>query len=215
VSVIEYLQGELSLDDIQFSHPLYAQIFDMAVNRLSDFYQDLDNFTHQIETQTQLNTQEEVAQFENKIANEGGMDSQAIIEALQHNQEQAKARVSAIVHDKVLQWRTQYLQHWFCSLPQDDIRQLACQLAADSWQLSKIHAQQATIVTERDRLADIVPQAIFGWKNALLTKRIDHLQQQLANASPQQQDSILQQLQQCLTIRSQLATYMGERVIMP
>ena len=103
-----------------------------------------------------------------------------------------------------------------CSLDNDDVRQLACDLATDNLpQLSKIHTQFAVIVEEQDKLLYIVPDRLYNWKNALLLLKINEVKAQIATAPSSQVPQLMENLQNLYKVRHELASYIGDRVVNP
>ena len=114
------------------------------------------------------------------------------------------------------QFSSDYLLKILCSLDEDAVRQLACDLAADNLpQLSKIHTQYAVIIEERDKLVTLVPERIYNWKNALLVLKINEAKQQIAQASQDQLPALIEYLQQLYQVRHELARRIGDRVVNP
>ena len=114
------------------------------------------------------------------------------------------------------EFRSSYLQRVLCSIDDDQVRQLACELASDNMpQLSKIHTQFTVIVEERDRLINLVPERIFNWKNALLVLKINDTKKQIAKASPEELPQLMEYLQKLYDLRHQLAAVIGDRVVNP
>jgi hypothetical protein len=115
-----------------------------------------------------------------------------------------------------MEFSSGYLMKALCSLDDDPVRQLACELATDNLpQLSKIHTQFAVIVEERDKLIHLVPQRLFNWKNAILVLRINELKSKIAHSSPEEQPQLMEQLQTLYATRHTLAAFIGDRVVNP
>ena len=109
-----------------------------------------------------------------------------------------------------------YLEKKLCSHPDQDVRDMATELAVDKYQLSKIHTKYADIPTDFDRIETLLPESLKNWKNALIVKQINQLQNQLKQASPDDHTSnIMQQLQDLYSLRKQLAKLIGERLVNP
>ena len=109
-----------------------------------------------------------------------------------------------------------YLIKVLCSINDDEVRQLACDLATDNMpQLSKIHTQFSVVVEEKDRLLTLVPDCLYNWKNALLVIKINDLKAQIAQASPDELPQLMERLQKLYGLRHQLAAIIGDRVVNP
>ena len=144
------------------------------------------------------------------------LDSAALITAHERKLKEVTARVTLQGQQQLQQFSGDYLQRVLCSIDDDEVRQLACDMATENLpQLSKIHSQFAVIVDDRDRLYTLVPERIFNWKNALLLLKINELKAQIAKAEPAQQLSLIKQLQQLYDTRHALAAVIGDRVVNP
>ena len=127
-----------------------------------------------------------------------------------------EAKANAKAKNELLEFNCGYLVKALCSIDDDEMRQLACDLATDNMpQLSKIHTKYTVIVEERDKLLNLVPERINNWKNALLVLRINELKSQIANAAPEEQPKLMQSLQELYKVRHQLAAVIGDRVVNP
>ena len=213
-TVLEYINNELLLDNMSFSDPLYRHTFEIAKQYIDTYYHDLGTFKAQLEERTREYIAEELASLDNNELD--ALDSTALI--LAQEQKEKSATASAIVksNNELMEYNCGYLMKALCSLDDDPVRQLACELAAENLpQLSKIHTQFAVIVEERDKLIHLVPERLFNWKNAILVQRINDLKSKIAQASPDEQPQLMEQLQGLYATRHKLAAFIGDRVVNP
>ena len=144
------------------------------------------------------------------------MDNNSLIDAQEKKEKAAIAKANLRANNELTEFSSSYLMKVLCSLDDDDVRQLACDLASDNLpQLSKIHTQYATIVEERDKLVYLVPEQLYNWKNALLIMHINDVKAQIAHADASQLPQLLEQLQELYQVRHQLAAIIGDRVVNP
>lgn len=213
-TVLEYINNELLLDNMSFSDPLYCHTFEIAKQYIDTYYRDLGTFKAQLEERTREYIAEELASLDNNELD--ALDSTALI--LAQEQKEKSATASAIVksNNELMEYNCGYLMKALCSLDDDSVRQLACELATENLpQLSKIHTQFAVIVEERDKLIHLVPERLFNWKNAILVQRINDLKSKIAQASPDEQPQLMEQLQGLYATRHKLAAFIGDRVVNP
>ena len=96
----------------------------------------------------------------------------------------------------------------------DGVRNVALKLVEDLPALSKIHTEQGSVVvTEKDRLIPLVPKAIYALKNAIVNNRRHEFQRKLEEASQDEMEELLKELQQLDELRARLARLIGEPVI--
>lgn len=204
VNVLEYVNGELQCDNMEFSTPVYKKIFDISLGMLNDFYNGLPAFLAQVDTEGQARYNELIAAI-NPVGH--GPDS------LRQEEERCKGQVDAENAKKILDYRMLYLEKRLCSHPDDDVRSEATNLVSEKYVLSKIHTEYATIVTEYDKLNTLIPGAIYNWKLAIVNERIKANQAAMTGASAEQQTELVKELMNLYYTRQQLAKLVGERVV--
>lgn len=213
-TVLEHINNELLLDQMSFSDPLYRRTFDISKQYIDAYYHDLEAFNKQLEERTRQYIAQELERPDDQEMD--AFDSTALINAQDRREKEVTARANVKAKNELMEFSSSYLMKVLCSLDDDDVRQLACDLATDNLpQLSKIHTQYAVIVEERDKLLSLVPERLYNWKNALLINRIDEVKAQIAHADPQQLPQLMDQLQKLYRVRHQLAAYIGDRVVNP
>ena len=212
-TVLEYINNELTLDNMSFSDPLYKRVFDISMQYIEPYYRDLEAFNRDLDIEIQQFISEKMTSQDEQP---DGMDSAALIAAHERMEMSVNAEAEVKRLHEQQQFSSDYLLKILCSLDEDAVRQLACDLAADNLpQLSKIHTQYAVIIEERDKLVTLVPERIYNWKNALLVLKINEAKQQIAQASPDQLPALIEYLQQLYQVRHELARRIGDRVVNP
>ena len=147
--------------------------------------------------------------------NEDAADAD-FITAQERKKKVIKAKANVMAKNEMLEFSSDYLLKALCSIDDDEVRQLACDLAADNLpQLSKIHTQYAVIVEDRDRLRNLVPERLYNWKNALLNQKINEAKDQIAHADASQLPGLMEYLQELYKVRRTLAAKIGDRVVNP
>ncbi len=213
-TVLEYISNELRLDQMDFTTPLFKRTFEIAKGYIEPYYHDLETFN--------VGLSERINQYIAKEMNAAddhdpeAMDSAALINAQERKEKSAKAKANVKAKNELQDFSSSYLQRVLCSIDDDDVRQLACDLATDKLpQLSKIHTQYAVILEERDKLVTLVPEQLYNWKNALLVLRIDETKKRIAIATSDELPQLMEHLQELYKVRHQLAAFIGDRVVNP
>lgn len=213
-TVLEHINNELTLDQISFSDPLYRLTFDIAKQFIEPYYKDLEAFNKQLEEKSRQFIAQEMEKPED--GETGALDGSALINAYERKQKAVNARAAVKAKNELMDFSSSYLSKILCSIDNDDVRQLACDLATDNLpQLSKIHTQFAVIVEERDKLLTLVPERLYNWKNAIIVTRINRLKAMIAQANSESLPQLMEQLQELYTVRHQLAAIIGDRVVNP
>ncbi|MBQ6167879.1 MAG: DNA primase [Muribaculaceae bacterium] len=213
-TVLEHISNELYLDHMQFSNPLYHSTFETALRYVEPYYRDQSTFNRALEEKMDNYVAAEMAKNDDESPE--ALDSDALINAQERKKKAIEAKASVMAKNELMEFSSDYLLKALCSIDDDDVRQLACDLAADNLpQLSKIHTQFAVIVEERDRLLHLVPERLYNWKNALLIQKINETKDQIAHATADQLPELMEYLQELYKVRRQLAAKIGDRVVNP
>lgn len=213
-TVLEYIITELKQSGIGFINPLYHRTFEIAQQYIAPYYKDKEAFTAQQNERIQQFIDQEMAKDE--VHEPDAFDSTSLINAQERKEKAVKAKANVIAKNELDQFNSAYLMKALCSIDDDDVRQLACDLATDNMpQLSKIHTKYAVIVEEKDRLQHLVPERLSNWENAILVEQIEELKSRIAHAQPDEQPHLMEELQKLYKLRHQLAAYIGDRVVNP
>ena len=206
ITVLEFIANELMADGMEFSNPVYKEIFNQSMGYLDDFYNDLDQKRAQLEGGIKARVDEQMANID-----VDGLTAEDI-----HQREQEiTARINADVVKQIDEFRKNYLERILCSTADDAVRQTATELVGERYHLSKIHTANAVVVTEYDRLSIIVEEAILLWKSAIVNNHIAELTEDIKNCDASETSTLLQRLQELYAIRRELARLTGERVVNP
>ncbi len=213
-TVLEYINNEIGLDNMSFSTPLYGRVFEISKQYIEPYYADLERFNVELKERIEQFVAQEMSSQDDDEPD--ALDSAALINAQERKEKSVNAKASVKAKNELLEYSSSYLQRVLCSIDDDQVRQLACDLATDNLpQLSKIHTQYTVIVEEKDRLLSLVPERLYNWKNALLVLKINDIKSQIAKARPEEIPQLMEQLQSLYSVRHQLAAIIGDRVVNP
>ncbi len=213
-NVLEHISNEMELDQMSFSDPLYRRTFELAKQYIEPYYRDLEAFKADLETEIQQYINEEMAVPDD--ADPDALDSDALINAQERKEKEVQAKAAVKAKNELAEFSCDYLVKVLCSIDDDAVRQLACELAADNMpQLSKIHTKYAVVLEERDKLITLVPDRLYNWKNALLVQRINEAKSRIATATAEELPQLMEYLQSLYALRHQIATIIGDRVVNP
>ena len=206
-TVLEYIRGEIEIDHIAFSVPEYKRIFDVSVGLIAPFYNDLAAYERELSEWGRAECRERLGQLDPT-----GLSNSD----LQKKEVEIQNSVSGQMSQQIDEFREHYLERKLCSHPDDQVREESCDLVAEKHHLSKIYTQNAYVATERDRLLSLVPKSIHNWKNALVAEQISLLKAQIAKSGTTcESAALLQRLQELFRVRSELAKWIGMRVVNP
>jgi DNA primase len=211
IKVIEYIAQQLQNDDISFLNPLLASTFNEALKTIRTTWEE--DYARQIAILEK--------QREESIAN--GIDDirkNAIdLNSITAQENKLTERVNYEYLQGLTDFNALYIEKILISSPDDNIRRITTDLVSERHILSKVHTKYTKIETEQDRLTDLVPRAILGWKDAILDCNIRDIQNQLKDKNITKDADVTRELMakniELNLIKKELAKYLGERIIAP
>lgn len=106
----------------------------------------------------------------------------------------------------------------FIASPDPEISKLAVEMASDRYQLSKYHSKGQKIITDEERLYELVPHLLLDFKLAIVTEEMKHTLQALSNPEvandPQRCAEIMQRYKELHQTQSLMAQRAGDRVVL-
>lgn len=113
----------------------------------------------------------------------------------------------------------EHLERYFLSHPDPEISKTAVDMVSEKYQLSKIHTKFQKVETEEERLAELVPRALFELKNAIVCMNIKKLRDEIKKAGKEKDTVRITELMSEITVlngvKAALAKQLGERIISP
>ena len=212
-TVLEYINNELTWDQMSFSDPVYRRVFELSKQYIEPYYKDLSHFNEELNARISRFVDNEMSKQDDEPV---ALDSVALINAQERKEKSIIAKANAKANKELMEFSSSYLQKVLCSIDDDQVRQLACDLATDNLpQLSKIHTQFTVIVEERDKLLNVVPKQLYNWKNAIVVLKINEIKDRIAHAESSELPRLMEELQQLYGVRHELAATLGDRVVNP
>ena len=208
LKTVDYINYELQKEEISFSIPLYRRIFNQVV--------ELSSGPWTADNQACIRRlAQERADDEQKIRDEIGAQSLSVSE-IKAKEIAMSTRLEEDYAKRLTDYAEHYVEQRLCSSPEDDIRILATELVSERHKLSKIHSKFSKIETERDRLIELVPRAVYELLYGILLFDIKEIEHQLASASDQAVvRMLLQKYVDMKATQQEFAKYLGERIVAP
>ncbi len=207
-TLIEYVNNELNVDNIKFTNSIFAEIFTQSLNMIDEFHESLNQFSSRLD-----NAYKE--KYENAINSirQESLD----VEEITKKENFINAEIDQNKQLEIKNFRNNFLERKLCSSPEDTIRTTALTLVSEKHHLSKIHTKHNQLKTEFDKLTTLVPEAIYNWKSALILCQIKDIQKELNDnkGDAAATENLLKRMQDLFYLRSQLAKYLGDRVVNP
>ena len=109
-------------------------------------------------------------------------------------------------------------ERFFVAHPDPKISTIATELASDRYQLSKYHSKTQKLVTDEERLYEMVPMLMINFKNAIVAEELKHIMYALQDPSiandNAQCDAVLQRYKEMKEIQNLMAKRLGARVVL-
>ncbi len=110
-------------------------------------------------------------------------------------------------------------ERYFLSHLDPEVSKLAAEMASDRYVLSKYHSRGQKIVTDEERLYELIPRLLVDFKLNIVTAELNHILKALTTNSEVSRDSksayeIMQRYKQLHEVRIVLARHAGDRVVL-
>lgn len=211
--LIDYVDEELSTDNIQFRTPVYAKAFDLAKSMGGDAYKaDEQHAIEGAKAERQRLWDEGVEEIRRQ-----GLD----LADIKSREVALTQKCDEFYNDRIIQFTANYIASRLVSSEDDEIRILTADLVADKYTLSRVHTKFAQVPTEIERLPQYVERAVYELKDVILQCRGNDLRAQLSSLSSDPTadlnaiSDVMKQIAELNVVRAQFAKYLGERIIAP
>ena len=109
-------------------------------------------------------------------------------------------------------------ERFFVAHPDPKISTIATELASDRYQRSKYHSKTQKLVTDEERLYEMVPMLMINFKNAIVAEELKHIMYALQDPSiandNAQCDAVMQRYKEMKEIQNLMAKRLGDRVVL-
>ena len=126
---------------------------------------------------------------------------------------QMMTEAAAHLHDEGF-----WAEHYFLTHPDPVISRLSTELISDRYQLSKYHYKNQKIVTDEERLYELVPLLTTNFKYAIVGEELKHMMRALQDPKvvqdEAQSNAIMQRYSELREVQSLMAKRLGDRVVL-
>ena len=110
-------------------------------------------------------------------------------------------------------------ERYFVAHPDPVISKLSVELISNRYQLSKYHSKSQKIVTDEERLYELVPALMINFKYAIVSEELKHMMSALqdpAVANDEEKcNAIMKRYCEMREVQSIMAKRLGDRVVLP
>lgn len=208
LTVVEFVKEELDNDNLSFSIPEFALVFNNLLNLLPGFRKDLENFIENLDSEI-------------KVKRKEGYDEIAVkdlsIPEIKREEKLLEERLTKFAENEIQQFSRTYPSRMLASDEDDTVRVLTNEAILEPHQLSHIYSRERPVETEEDKLFNLLPQAITVWKNGILDVKFKELLRELQSVStknnPEEERRLQARLADLIKLRSELAKDIGDRIL--
>lgn len=211
IRVIDYILQEFAFDNITFSCPIYNRLVAECQNLIS----------------TDWGSDRATAEEQSLILRQQQWDKGAAeIRDTANNLDQIKHKEKMLIeaidteHFKRLDSHTEmFFVRRLASSPDDELRNVVTDMASSKHKLSKVHSKYSHVESEKDRLDELLPRAIYALKDAMLQCEIRSKHEQLRELSKSgdinEVTRLLTEIANLDNLRRDYAQKLGDRVVLP
>ncbi len=211
--LIDYVEEELTTDNIDFQTPVYAKAYELAKRmRGAGFEADEQHAIDNALAERQRLWDEGVDEISRQ-----GLD----LADIKSREVALTQKCDDFYNDRLTQFTANYIASRLVSSEDDEMRILTADLVADKYTLSRVHTKFAQVPTEIERLPQYVERAVYELKDVILQCRGNDLRARLSAISSDPASDInaisevMKQIAELNVVRAQFAKYLGERIIAP
>lgn len=156
---------------------------------------------------------------------EGNLRSLTVIECISFSLKEDELQFHDATHRRILKEAEEHLhdahftaERYFMTHPDPQVSKLAVDMVSERYQLSKYHSKAQKIVTDDERLHELVPRLLLDFKMSIVEEEMKHTLQALNNPSiandTQRCMEIMQRYKDLHQMQSLMAQKAGERVVL-
>ena len=110
-------------------------------------------------------------------------------------------------------------ERYFLAHPDNSISKLSVELISNRYQLSKYHSKSQKVVTDEERLYELVPILMINFKYAIVSEELRHMMYALQDPSiandEEKCNDIMKRYNEMREVQSIMAKRLGDRVVLP
>lgn len=213
MNVIDYIRLEMENDEMGFSCTEYELTFNEAIKTINENWgKDFENFNRKLDSeimQVKAEGEENIRQTAQDMA------------AIKRKEKELTDRINELKEIRTAEFTEIYVGKLLLSSSNDIVRRITTDLVNSKYTLSKIHTKYSKIETERDKLSELVPLAVYNLKEAIIRLRILNLRNRIKelyldeNRDMEEIKNVMAEQLKLEETKKELAKYLGERTIVP
>ena len=208
MSLLTYISNELTIDNIMFSNVDYNNIFNICLSYRDEYHTEMSEFIANLQQEIIPYREEGMRKIKASFKN---------IDDAERQEKELEDSINAKTAKEIKEFQMHFLEKRLSSHLDDNVRRIALEMISDKHQLSKIHTKYGTIRSDDEQLFDLIPKALFNWKDAIIDCQINDLKQKLSSSvnDINLSNDIMKEINELYNVRIKLAKELGDRVVNP
>lgn len=209
--VTDYVADDLENDEVAFSDCTFAHVFRCAVDLVRDQWPEAHRTFMAERQQTMLrdleNGRRELAARNLSVAD------------IKRCEIELSERLQREFDEAVDEFDAGFVARHAISSPDDLLRKISTDLIIEPHQLSKIYTRTSHVLSERERLVDLLPRTLYELKSVHLSVELDsiltELKQAQDNGDTARVTDLINRMMERKALQNEFARYLGERNLNP
>lgn len=210
ITVLDYITEEMNADSTVFSTEIFSKIFSLLHGCKDDFRVSLDSRILDIDS--------EIDKRREKLREEIMMSGKSLSE-IEKAERKAEEELEIFRNNEILEFTKDFPSKELANHEDAEVRNIVNELINERHVLSNIYLKDQSVETEEDKLEILVPRVMTELKSEVLNQRLNSLmhayREALEKGDEEQISKIQMELVSVIQLRSQVAKYIGERIISP
>lgn len=208
LDVLDFVNEELADSELKFSVDIFGRIFNLLNEMRPMFEAFINERMKDIDAEIETLRQEAYARI--------GAASMSV-EEIKLEEKKLEDELAAKREEALRGFTKEYPGRMLGSHEDADIRKMVLELILEKHHLSNIYLKGGATELEEDRLNILLVRAIDEWKNELLNLKIKELfsefHQIAGKGDPEKEQSLQLELARLMNMRTEMAKYIGERIL--
>lgn len=203
--ILDYVENELSIDRIHLSDPLCLKLLEELYSMRDAYHKAEEEYSGELLRQREEKFGKEVEKL---------MALELSIPELEAQEQIVQRKLDEEYSQSLFEFACGWPGRRLISHEDDSLRKLASAMVAEPYTLSRYHNKTGTVLTEAQRLPELLPRALNELRGGLVEKEIVSVKTQLATAENEERClELLQRLSELQEIRKNFALCNGERIL--
>lgn len=208
-TTLSYIDAELNIDGIKFSHPVYDKAFNLLKDLLPEFKKDLKEYKFRQSIELEDKRKEGYEERSHKSIS---------LQDIQKEEEKLEKNLLDISKKNIDTFCRNYIFDKLGSHEDSSIRQLANEAMLEKHQLSNLFSKTIKSDNSEEEIIHIIISSLNLLKNGIIDLNLSTLMEELGNISINETEKVRElheKIGQILQVRSRMAKDIGERILYP